>query len=311
MNPYFLYGQNPAQNLQLGVTGGYQPTAFSAGVSPSVRISGQNAAPQGNVSLGGPTPPSAQENLRNYMNRAGEVVGAVPGQVREAGRKLKERFPQAGGYARGALGIAAAIPGVTTALSEIEAGRPTGAVASLGSSAVAGLGTALTFAPHPLAKAAGLGLMGLGALLPGAAASGAESTRQKITGEPTKGKEGEFSTQMAMQKQMGELGITQYRNQVAVDTAATKDLTQFYYNQQYLDAQRMLPLVNQMKNADVVRQQALMNTQGQIGARLGILATAGALAQGAQRESGATLRTALTSNPYAGSTIQAPSVSFG
>lgn len=311
MNPYFLYGQNPAQNLQLGVTGGYQPTGFGTNVSPSVRVSGQGGAPQGNVSLGGPTPPSAQDNLRNFMNRAGEVVGAVPGQVREAGRKLKERFPQAGGYARGGLGIAAAIPGVTTALSEIEAGRPTGAAAALGSSAVAGLGTALTFVPNPIAKAAGYGLMGLGAILPGAAASGAESVRQEVTGKPTKGKEGEFSTQMAMQKQMGELGLTQYRNQVAVDTAATKDLTQFYSNQQFLDAQRMIPLVNQMKNADVVRQQALMNTQGQIGARLGILATAGALAQGAQAQTGETLRTALTSNPYAGSTIQAPSVRFG
>lgn len=311
MNPYFLYGQNPAQNLQLGVTGGYQPTAFGTNVAPSVRVSGQGGAPQGNVSLGGPTPPGAQENLRNFMNRAGEVVGAVPGQVREAGRKLKERFPQAGGYARGGLGIAAAIPGVTTALSEIEAGRPTGAAAALGSSAVAGLGTALTFVPNPIAKAAGYGLMGLGAILPGAAASGAESVRQKATGEPTKGKEGEFSTQMAMQKQMGELGLTQYRNQIAVDTAATKDLTQFYSNQQFLDAQRMIPLVNQMKNADVVRQQALMNTQGQIGARLGILATAGALAQGAQAQTGETLRTALTSNPYAGSTIQAPAVRFG
>lgn len=310
MNPYFLYGQNPAQNLQLGVTGGYQPTAFSAGVSPSVRISGQNAAPQGNVSLGGPTPPSAQENLRNFMNRAGEVVGAVPGQVRGLASKAKERFPQAGGYARGGLAIAGALPAVGQSVEELQAGRPLGAVAALAPAGLSAAGAAL-IGKGPVGTVAGLGLMGLGALLPGAAASGAESTRQKITGEPTKGKEQEFSTQMAMQKQMGELGLTQYRNQVAVDTAATKDLTQFYSNQQYLDAQRMLPLVNQLKNADVVRQQALMNTQGQIGARLGILATAGALAQGAQRESGATLRTALTSNPYAGSTIQAPSVSFG
>lgn len=310
MNPYFLYGQNPAQNLQLGVTGGYQPTAFSAGVSPSVRISGQNAAPQGNVSLGGPTPPGAQENLRNFMSRGAEVVGAIPGQVRGLASKAKERFPQAGGYARGGLAIAGALPAVGQSLEELQAGRPLGAVAALAPAGLSAAGAAM-IGKGPVGTVAGLGLMGLGALLPGAAASGAESTRQKITGEPTKGKEGEFSTQMAMQKQMGELGLTQYRNQIAVDTAATKDLTQFYSNQQFLDAQRMIPLVNQMKNADVVRQQALMNTQGQIGARLGILATAGALAQGAQAQTGETLRTALTSNPYAGSTIQAPSVRFG
>lgn len=310
MNPYFLYGQNPAQNLQLGVTGGYQPTGFGTNVSPSVRVSGQGGAPQGNVSLGGPTPPSAQDNLRNFMNRAGEVVGAVPGQVRGLASKAKERFPQAGGYARGGLAIAGALPAVGQSVEELQAGRPLGAVAALAPAGLSAAGAAL-IGKGPVGTVAGLGLMGLGALLPGAAASGAESVRQKATGEPTKGKEGEFSTQMAMQKQMGELGLTQYRNQVAVDTAATKDLTQFYSNQQFLDAQRMIPLVNQMKNADVVRQQALMNTQGQIGARLGILATAGALAQGAQAQTGETLRTALTSNPYAGSTIQAPSVRFG
>lgn len=310
MNPYFLYGQNPAQNLQLGVTGGYQPTAFGTNVSPSVRVSGQGAAPQGNVTIGGPTPPSAQENLRNFMSRGAEVVGAIPGQVRGLASKAKERFPQAGGYARGGLAIAGALPAVGASVEELQAGRPLGAVAALAPAGLSAAGAAL-IGKGPVGTVAGLGLMGLGALLPGAAASGAESVRQEVTGKPTKGKEGEFSTQMAMQKQMGELGLTQYRNQIAVDTAATKDLTQFYSNQQYLDAQRMIPLVNQMKNADVTRQQALMNTQGQIGARLGILATAGALAQGAQAQTGETLRTALTSNPYAGSTIQAPAVRFG
>jgi hypothetical protein len=310
VNPYFLYGQNPAQNLQLGVTGAYQPTAFGTNVSPSVRVSGQGAAPQGNVSLGGPTPPSAQDNLRNFMNRAGDVVGAVPGQVRGLVSKAKERFPQAGGYARGGLAIAGALPAVGQSIEELQAGRPLGAVAALAPAGLSAAGAAL-INKGPVGTVAGLGLMGLGALLPGAAASGAESTRQKITGEPTKGKEGEFSTQLAMQGKIGELGLTQYRNQIAVDTAATKDLTQFYSNQQFLDAQRMIPLVNQMKNADMTRQQALMNTQGQIGARLGILATAGALAQGAQAQTGETLRTALTSNPYAGSTIQAPAVRFG
>jgi hypothetical protein len=311
VNPYFLYGQNPAQNLQLGVTGGYQPTAFGVNTPSTVRVTGENVTPQSNnVSLRGATPPSAQENLRNYMNRAGEVVGAVPGQVREAGRKLKERFPQAGGYARGGLAIAGALPAVGQSVEELQAGRPLGAVAALAPAGLSAAGAAL-IGRGTVGTVAGLGLMGLGALLPGAAASGAESTRQKITGEPTKGKEGEFSTQLAMQGKIGELGLTQYRNQIAVDTAATKDLTQFYSNQQFLDAQRMIPLVNQMKNADMTRQQALMNTQGQIGARLGILATAGALAQGAQAQTGETLRTALTSNPYAGSTIQAPAVRFG
>jgi hypothetical protein len=66
-----------------------------------------------------------------------------------------------------------------------------------------------------------------------------------------------------------------------------------------------------MKNNEVVRQQALMNTQGQLQGMLGVLATGGALARGAQAETGETLRTALTSAPYAGSVLQAPQIRFG
>ena len=153
--------------------------------------------------------------------------------------------------------------------------------------------------------------MGLGAILAGAAASGAEAVRQSVTGKPTKGKEGEFSTQLAMAQQIGELGATQYRNQMGIYTSAQKDLSNHYSNQNYLDFQRHIPLIEKMKNNEVVRQQALMNTQGQLQGMLGVLATGGALARGAQAETGETLRTALTSAPYAGSVLQAPQIRFG
>jgi hypothetical protein len=66
-----------------------------------------------------------------------------------------------------------------------------------------------------------------------------------------------------------------------------------------------MPLVNQMKNADLVRQQSLIASQGNQLARMSILESAGNLAQGAQSESGATLRTMLTSNPYANAVLRA------
>jgi hypothetical protein len=66
-----------------------------------------------------------------------------------------------------------------------------------------------------------------------------------------------------------------------------------------LDLQRNMPLVNQMKNADAVRQQALLASQGNQLARLSVLGTAGQLAQGAQAESGANLRSMINANPYA------------
>ena len=75
--------------------------------------------------------------------------------------------------------------------------------------------------------------------------------------------------------------------------------------------QKLMPLMEKSKDLALTRQQALMNTQGQNYAMLGTLATAGKLATGAQAEAGATLRTALTSNPYANSVLQAPNISFG
>jgi hypothetical protein len=114
-----------------------------------------------------------------------------------------------------------------------------------------------------------------------------------------------------MAQQIGELGATQYRNQMGTYTSALKDLSSHYSNQNYLDLQRNYPIIEKMKNNEVVRQQALMNTQGQLQGMLGVLATGGALAQGAQQETGATLRTALTSAPYAGSVLQAPQIRFG
>jgi hypothetical protein len=54
---------------------------------------------------------------------------------------------------------------------------------------------------------------------------GAEAVRQSVTGKPTKGKEGEFSTQLAMAQQIGELGATQYRNQMGIYTSTQKDLS--------------------------------------------------------------------------------------
>jgi len=43
---------------------------------------------------------------------------------------------------------------------------------------------------------------------------------------------------------------------------------------------------------------------------LGTVATAGKLATGAQAQTGATMRTMLSNNPYSGSVMQAPNISF-
>ena len=200
-----------------------------------------------------------------------------------------------------------------TAVSEAQAGRPTGALGALGLGAtVVGGGALLAkMLPGPYGKIASAVLPAIGGLIAApAGASLAESAKRSLTGDPTTGKD-DLKNQLAEQRLMSEQGLDIFGRTLGTQTSNIKDLTQFYSNQQYLDMQRMNPLIQKMKNADLVRQQALMATQGQQYAMLGTLATAGKLATGSQAEMGATLRTALQSNPYASSNLQAPSVSFG
>lgn len=263
-------------------------------------------------------PGDGQGFLNQFMTRGKEAAG-------KAGEKLQQGLSALGTVP---LGRASMLGGMLapamTAIQEAEAGRPTGALGALGGGAAGALGGVALgkLALGGLAAAPGLaGVVGkvgqaalpiVGGMLGApAGAQVAESVRQKVTGEPTKGKEGEFKTQLAMAEQIGELGATQYRNQMGTYTSAIRDLQRDMSNQQYLDLQRNIPLIEKMKNNELIRQQALMNTQGQLYSQLGVIATAGELAKGAQAETGATLRTALTSAPYAGSVLQAPQIRFG
>ena len=138
----------------------------------------------------------------------------------------------------------------------------------------------------------------------------AESAKRSATGDPITGKD-DLKNTLAERGLISDQDLDIFSRSQGIQTSNIKDLTQFYSNQQYLDMQRMNPLIQKMKNADLVRQQALMATQGQQYAMLGTLATAGKLATGNQAEMGATLRSALASNPYASANLQAPGISFG
>lgn len=253
--------------------------------------------------------PTARQQLQGYIGKSAEVLSAIPGQVKQAAGDFRTRFPQAGAYARGGLAIAGALPAVGTSLEELQAGRPLGAVAALAPAGLSAAGAAL-IGKGPLGTVAGLGLMGLGAVLPGTAAKSAESAKRKQTGEPTAGDES-FSNQLARSRQIGELGTTQYRDNMGVYTSSLKDLTKAQADQEYLNLQRNIPLINQLKNADLVRQQALMNTQNQGYMQQGVLATAGSLALQSNQNVAQLTNTALQTNPYAGAIMQAPQIRFG
>ena len=213
----------------------------------------------------------------------------------------------------GRIGLAgAAIPALGAVGTEVQAGRPVGALGALGGGILGGVGAAGLAQVIPTTGRIGLLGKAARAVAPffgaqaGASlgAEGAEYGRQQLTGMPTKGKEQEFASQIAAARTLSDLGLSQFRTQTGIETSAVKDLTKFYSDQAYLDLQRNLPLVNQMKNADLVRQQALLASQGNQLARLSVLGTAGQLAVGGQAQTGETLRTMMTSNPYANAVLR-------
>ena len=292
------------------ITGNYDPelAAQQQQTTGGARVTGDvQQTGGGRVTTGG-----GGRNVGAGQSRV--TMGALPNTQAMLGQntqRAQQIMQGVGKYGRVGLAGLAVLPALGEAKSELEAGRPTGAAAALLPAGLSAAGAAMLGKGGVAGTAVGAGLMALGAILPGAAASGAESVRQKLTGEPTKGKEGDFSTQMAMAKQMGELGLSQYRTELGVETSNIKDLSKFYSDQAYYDLQRNIPLINQIKNADLVRQQSLLNTQGQINARLGVLATAGSMAQRGQEIAGQTVLTAMQTNPYAGATLQAPQIRFG
>ena len=210
-------------------------------------------------------------------------------------------------------GATLALPSAAEALGE---GRTLEAGATLGGAVgVGALADRLGRGRGTLARA---GIQAVGALAAPLIGRGvgqtAENVKAGITGKDPAGKTSRAATRAQVLADGEVLAEVQRRFGAAAlqpIIAANKDLQEHALNTMYQNDRRYEPLINRMKNAEMVRSQALMNTQASNYAMLGTVATAGRLATGAQAESGANLRTALTAHPYAGSVMQAPNISFG
>jgi hypothetical protein len=247
-----------------------------------------------------------------------------PGTTLPASRadKAKDFAQNALTRARGAMGqipiggfglMGGAVAPVLTAVGEAQAGRLTGALGALGAGA-AGVGTGALLArmlPGPYGKIASAVLPAIGGII-GAApgASLAESVKRSLTGDPITGKD-DLKNKLAERGLISKQDLDIYDRTQGIQTSNILNLNQGIADQEYLNMQRMNPLLQKMENAKLVRAQALMASQGQQYAMLGTLATAGKLATGSQAERGATVRTVLGSNPYASANLQAPGISFG
>ena len=279
-----------------------------------------------------------QSGTGNYDRQIRELLsaGVPPNVIRALGPEGAAKTLKGAGDAQtflsgfakdlpvGRVGFAGGmIAPAFTAVEEAQAGRPTGAIGALvgggaGSLVGAGIGK---LALGGLAATPGLsGLVGKGLQVAIPAIGGiiggntgaqlAESTKRFLTGDPTTGKD-DLKNKLAERGLISKQDLDIYDRTQGIQTSNLLNLNQGFADQEYLNMQRMNPLLQKMENAKLVRAQALMASQGQQYAMLGTLATAGKLATGSQVERGATVRTVLGSNPYASANLQAPSVSFG
>ena len=276
----------------------------------------------GSYLRGGGTPAAAAADpTGTYMAQMRTKMDALMGGASTKYTQASQRLGTA--YANNNLlasrasllgGATLALPSAAEALGE---GRTLEAGATVAGAAGVGIGVdRLTRGiKNPVAR---LGAQAVGALAAPLIGRGvgqtAENVKAGITGKDPAGRTSRAATRAQVLDDAEVMAEVQRRFGAAAlkpIIAANKDLQEHALNTMYQNDRRYEPLINRMKNAEMVRSQALMNTQASNYAMLGTVATAGRLATGAQVESGANLRTALTANPYAGSVMQAPNISFG
>ena len=223
--------------------------------------------------------------------------------------------------------IGAGAAGLGVAANQLLGGEPLGAVAGLGGSVVGGrigssmgrvFGTPGRLIGGALGSVAGGLIAGQGAEYAKAAVTGAGKGTAPGSTEPPAYIPGtniplnETARYLESQKAIGNLQLDFSNRMNAAERAGMKDIIQHSMETQIQLSKRLDPIIQQSKDKDMVRTQALMNTSGNIDARLGMLATQGALAKGAQSEAGALARTFAGTNPYAQfANRQSPNIQFG
>jgi hypothetical protein len=257
----------------------------------------------------------AQQNLTKELERPGGAFTNLKGKARGAG----------GGKSGALLG------GVGTLLSGDPLGAaistPIGVGAGMAANvAVNALTQGMVAAPNPAVKLAG---MGLRFLAPGLVGSGVQQGVAGLVGGGKKAAEeaaGSVSgpdisilgiplTEAARIKQTRERDLAfQQQSMNALGTTQLgldRQTLQMNREDEMLRNKAMMPMMERIQRNNLVNAQAMLASQTASYQALGRQAGMFKLAQGAQAESGATLRTAISQNPYMGATLSAPSISFG
>jgi hypothetical protein len=198
------------------------------------------------------------------------------------------------------------------------------AASTIGGLAGGGAGSALAgMIPGPVGKIAKFGLPIAGALMGG---MGAEQAAQGFAGKsaeaaqrPGAGPDVEIAgvplTATATERKQREFdrdqAVKDIQARSPAEVAATREAMQMM-NQVNLEQEKaLMPLRERMLRTQLVNQQAINASNSALYQQMGRTATMGKLALGAQEQAGATTRTLLSQNPYAGAVLQAPQISFG
>jgi hypothetical protein len=246
----------------------------------------------------------------NYFQQLMNVIGSPrsAAAVKQAGERLGA-MPRAGTIAASpalAYGVGSLSQGdIAQGVGEIGGGvvgeRLSRPLAQAAQTAVAGMGVPGKIA----APFVGMGVRALGGLAGGAvgggiaqpAAAAAAGIGQNVVGAVT-----------GQRREEGKSGVTGGGVGLENLTGEQKQIAEMLrlagVNIPVEQARQLMPLANEMKNADMQRQMQLNQQLGQLTGALNRQQYAFQLAGGAQSEAGANLRTMMTSNPYAASTFR-------
>lgn len=243
------------------------------------------------------------------------AAGSAMRDPRGAAGYYGQQLGQGGLFPRGQLlGGALALPTVGLVAADLTQGRTLDAAGT----AVGGVATlaATETIGRRVGGKYGAAIRGVGALAAPFLGNFVGNTLERVKAEkdgvaPAAASETEeVKAGRAKEKIDAERDLDIRMNELNAYQAAVKDMMGYASEQQFTNMQRQMPLIQKALDNQMVRQQALMNTQTSNYAMLGTVATAGKLATGAQAQTGETMRTMLRNNPYSGSVMQAPNISF-
>jgi hypothetical protein len=262
--------------------------------------------------------PGGAEAISGLGKQAQTAASQAGPMARQVGKGIAAR---PGMY--GTLGTAAAYAG-----SQALQGDPMGALAGgLGSLAggAGGMGIASIASgllPKPLGAALRFGLPIVGSLIGGGAAeqaAGAFGAKAQEAGQrPGAGPDAEVGgvplTETAATRKQLEFARQQQLQDIqqigGAEMALNKELLGYMMTQEVEQQKAMLPLMERLQRSQLTNAQSMLASQTAAYQQMGRQATMGKLAIGGQQERGATMRTALSQNPYMGSVLQAPNISF-